>query len=254
MMQHVLRVILRSGKGPISLFLAFTICAILLIVNSIFPLTSNELLAKLAAAVALGFLAELLFLELEKKQKAEETNLGDSGILSFHRSLKGKAFDQLMSSPGHKKILNTWIFNYEALIPLLKDALNHDKTRIDITILSPECTHVATRSEELPNKDVKASITASKNDLAFFISNLPAEKKTRVKVFEFSSTPKITLYASDDDVFVGFFWPGFLAVHGPQFLLRGKHGGFSEIVWNYYDSLDTREITSELLGLSTTAV
>ena len=249
-MKNFLRIIRRSGKGPIFLYLALLACFFLLIVNSLTPVTSNETLAKFAAALALGFLAELLWYELERKDQNKEGEASNSGITSFYPRLNGRRFEELMSSPGHKIILNTWIFNNSSITIQLEEALKYDKTRIDIVILSPKSKHVETRNEEIPDINVLARIKTCRDDIAFFVKNLSPEKQVRVKIFEFDSLPRITLYSNDDEAFVGFYWPNSMAVHTPQFLIKGRHGKLAEMAWDYYDQLKKTEITAELIQLA----
>ena len=251
-MKEMLAIIWRAGKTPISLYLAFALCLVLIFANTLFPVApavlTDERIAKFAMAVALAFLAQLLWYEIERKdkEKGRHVQLSEAGIIGFHPRAAGPRFEELMSAPGKKVVLNTWIYNCESLIPLLETSLKHDKTEIELVILSPESKHVETRNEELPTTSVRNSIVGNREQLAFFLKSLPPDKQARVKVFEFDTPPRIVLHASDDEAFVGFFWPNQMAVHGPQLHVKGKVGRMAERVWHYYESLQKTEITENL--------
>ena len=144
-------------------------------------------------------------------------------------------------------ILNTWIFNFESILPLLKQSLQSSDTFIEINVLAPESPHTQNRGIELNMKDLEHTIMENLKNLNFFLKSLNESQRKRVKIYKFDSAPKITIYACGKKAFVGIFWPGLHAAHGPQFLIEGDEGHFARAVWEYYSNLSKKEITNDLL-------
>ena len=256
MFKHIFEVIYHSGKNKIGVFSAYIICIGLIITNTFVSRTSLEntdILVSLTSIVGLTLLAQLLYIELEKKHEGKNmASFQKSGIGSFHECLSSDKLHQIMEAPGKKRILNTWVFNLPNLSPLFDKALNNDRTEIDITIVALNSQCVPFRATELDKTEeqMKLNINSNKDDLAFFLQNLSEEKRRRVKVYEISGIPRITFYSNDDKAFVGFYWPNLMAINGPHFYTDEKSGKFAELAWKYYDKLaeQRKDITPELIN------
>jgi len=252
MLKSIASVFWKSGKAYIALYLAFLVAIGLMVANLLFGISSNEIIMKIFGTLILSFLAILVYYELEKKHQSDDiTTLELSGIRSYSPLLSGKVLEKLMATPGNIRVLNTWIYNVSELTVHFKEALQHDKTNIEISYLSPKSDFVSRRAEELglTSEDVANRIHTNRDDLAFFLKNLTPEKRSRVKVFEFDAMPRVLIHTNGERGFVGFFWPETMAVQSPQFFIRGKSQSFPAAVWSYYDYITSRrrEVTEELV-------
>lgn len=161
----------------------------------------------------------------------ENYDFKESGISSVMPGMKGEQLDELMATPGKKIILNTWVYNLSEITPHLIQSLKDNNTTIDFFVLNPKSDFAKIRGEEL-NRDVKSIIEDNITELLLF-----AEKagNNKVNIFLYDSSPKITLYATGHRAMVGFFWPGILAAHSPQFIIENNVGIFSSCVWNHFE-------------------
>jgi hypothetical protein len=245
-------VVLRSGKEVVALYAAAAICVLLIVIDLFYDLHENQATIAISGGLILSFLAVLLYYEIDRNHNSEDARkLQKSGIVSFHKELKGGVLNDIMSVPGFKRILNTWIYNLPDLTSCLKEALQHKQTQVEISVLAPSSKFVALRGEELAltEDQVREHINSSKNALAFFLHNLEPEQRARVRVFEFDAMPRALYHTNDDEGYVAFFWPRTMGVDGPQFLIRGKSEPFPAMIWRYYEHLAStrRDVTEELL-------
>lgn len=195
MLKERFRTIYRSGINNVVLFIGLFTTIVLLSINIFFPIASDLDLLKIIAILVLAVLGELLFLKLEDRvPRSLVKGLKQSGIVSILPSLKGDEFEYIMSRPGDKIILNTWIFNFDTVSPLLKESLKSSDTSIEIIMLDIESRHASDRGHELKHRDLKTAINAGLDDLAFFLDSLSDIERQRVKIYKFDSVPKITIY------------------------------------------------------------
>jgi hypothetical protein len=249
MLKERFRTIYRSGISNVVLFIGLFTTIVLLSINIFFPIAADDDLLKIIAILVLTVLGELLFLKLEDRVPRNLVKgLKQSGVVSILPSMKGDEFEHIMSRPGDKIILNTWIFNFDTVSPLLKQSLKSSDTSIEIIVLDPESGHAIDRGHELKHRDAKRAINDNLDEWAFFLASLSDAERQRVKIYKFNSVPKITIYGCGKKAFVGFFWPGHHAAHSPQLLIDGDDGHFSRNVWEYYSNLSKKEITKDLLN------
>lgn len=243
-----IRFLAKSGKGYLTLYLLLAISVGMLIIDTAFDITSDRRALQIVGVLCLMILSELLYLRLKEKSDHNDSispeNAGITGCLSH---LTGQWFEDIMSSPGEKHILNTWIFNFQTLAPLLETALHYEKTKIDITLLKADSEYAISRSEEL-RRDVESAINTNLDDLAFFLNRLPDNMRTRVRIYEFNETPKFSLHASDETCIVGFYWPNQYAAHGPQLVIEGRARVFTKHILEYYRKLKRIEITESVIN------
>lgn len=247
MIKKRLETIFRSGPSNTILFLGLIITVILLAINTFKPFAFERELLKIIAILLLTTLGEILYLKLEEKRPQPHTHyLKEAGIVSVFPRMKGDTFDSILARPGKKIILNTWIFNFADIQPLLKQSLKNSDTLIELNVLDPDSRHTLDRGNELKHKDIRAAITANLNDLSLFLATLTDPEKPRVKIYKFDSVPKISIYGCGSTAFVSFYWPGIHSADSPQFYIEGNEGYFSRLVWGYYAKLGKVEITEEL--------
>lgn len=240
----------RAGTATIILYGGLAICLAALLINTFYPIPSS-FIDSTVGIFTLILLADLLYLKLEEKTPGStvDKDLLEAGILRILPRMDGDLYKNLMSKPGKKIILNTWIYNFSDLSPLLNEAIQHSNTTIHFTLLNPDCKHATIRGDELSNKNIIQTINSNLNEIAIFYSMISEEQRKRVKIFLYDGAPKLSIYACGNKALVGMFLPKSYAVHATQFFIDGREGHFSHNnVWDYYDSLKKEDITESLLS------
>ncbi len=237
-----------AGKAYWSLYTLLFLSVSAIGLNIIFHIFEYPAVLNIVAVVGLLILGELLYLQLvELKKAGDDGHPKEAGIIGCVEHLYCERFFQVMSRPGMKWVLNTWIVNLPAMIPSFKKALKDKRTEIEITLLSRESNHVRVRMEELGVKDYEQAILVNLDHISMFLRELEESQRSRVRVYEFDSAPKFIIYGSDDVLFVGHFWPRDHAVQGPQLVIQGSDGCFAKRIRKYYNTLERRDITEEVL-------
>lgn len=239
-MKYIINTIKSIGLSNSLLILMLALACILILVynfTGLIPIDNNDSITNLALALTLSALATLLFVNLtEKNREFHIEGLSESGISTVLNGMKGKQLDELMSASGKKIILNTWIYNLPEISPLLNQSLKNTDTTIDFYVLDPESEFVKIRAEEL-NRNVKSAIESNLDELSLFVKQANSKN---VNIHLYDSAPKITLYSSNQKAITGFFWHGFHAAHGPQFLIERNSGNFSSCIWDYFEVLKNK--------------
>ena len=239
-----------ESLGYLSLYLFLGCALVLLTLDALFDITKDALALQIIAVLALLMIGELLYLKLlEKKQREGAQGLIQAGVSGNLDSLKGPIFEDLMSSPGKKVIVNSWLFNMPVLEPLLLKALESKTTQIEITLLAKDSQQWEGHFKYI-DRSALSSVMASLDELSVFLRGLPERMRERVTVFSIDDTPRFMIHGSDDTLIVGNFWPGKRSENCPQLILRGANGSIARAVAGYcaYAASNRINITSNLLA------
>ena len=252
MIKKRIRTIYRSGISNIILFVTLWLIVLYLILSLIPPISaylSGYQIGSLVIIVVLTAVGELLYLKVEEIDSNNNSKcLDQAGILSIYPSIGGQDFNEIISAPGKKIILNTWINNLVTITSNLERALTDSNSTLEINISTVNRPHAIMRGLEL-NLDSELAIKQNKEAISLFLSNLSNSQRSRVKVFSVNSSLKMTIFGDRKKAIVGQFWPGIPAEKGPQFLIETGTGFFYQKVWEYYERLEKIDITEEFSKL-----
>lgn len=254
-----INVIFQSGYGNVVRFLLLFITISILILNTLLSLIPNsefkeflnyQLTSQFIGIVSLAILGDLLYRSI---QNSTDSNLIDhfnqTGITDISSSLEQERLAKVLKSSKHIIILNTWIFNLTQIRPILQDALKDKNTMIEFTVLKLSGKYAQERGIEL-NRNVKKAIIANLDELHHFVSSLEENKRKRIKVYEFDSYPKFSIYGTTEKASIAFFFPKVNIVDSPQVEIDRGKGYFSKLIWEYYETLEKNEITDKVLSNS----
>lgn len=237
-------IIWKEGPSTIVLYSAFIIVIILSVVSLFAPNYFDKgTIDSFVNMVILLFLADLLFIKIKDKDKTSSP-FDSSGITSTTDHLVGAEVEKLMSTSGHIIILNAWIPNFTEIRHSLEKALESVNTTIEITVINSDCEFGKIRGEELnmAAAQVTAAVNHTITEVCRFYAGLSSDKQKRIKMYCCDYLPKISMYACNDTVLVGFCWPKKYSVETSYFRMDGKEGHFSGIIWQYYNFLNKTEI------------
>lgn len=239
---RIIFTIWRSGISNFSLYILLGLTILLNISKTALPDLPWIKFLDLTDVLILTILGQLLYLKLEKKHPDYQE------AVPVFPTLQGSKLKEMMSEPGHKVILNSYIYNYSDIAIDLKEAIKDDQTKIEFNILNPESDFVRLREEEMSQnkplkRDLKNAIEQCKIDLSNFLSNLTIEQKSRVKVFEYYSMPKVTIYGSNNRALIGIFLPNRYVAETPHLLLENQNGSLDKEIWAYYHNIGRKDIT-----------
>lgn len=250
-MKKLVKFIKTFGYSNIVLIVTLVVTSVVILLNTftdLVPIIDKNTLANFSIATILTALTALLTINIQQKsQNSLLTGFKGSGISSMVPEITRIEFEELLAQNDSVIIMNTWIYNIPEIIPSIKKKLLEKEAKIEFFILDSKSDFARPRGAEL-GRDAEQAIANCKLELSFLIKSLTVDQAARVKVFTFDSMPKITLFGSKKYAFVGFYWPKLNAVHGPHFLIDNTNGSFSKMVWTYFDSLETKDITNDLNG------
>jgi hypothetical protein len=144
------------------------------------------------------------------------SELGNQGVIGIRTHLSTDILNEKFS--GARKdifILQTWIGN---LIPIRESIVNATKRgcAVKILLLDPASPHAEFRGKEYGN--THKDFVGQQVDTT--LTELRAAKDrinlSNLEIRLYDGTPIFTVYAADDEMFVGFYWRHLAATVGPQ--------------------------------------
>lgn len=130
------------------------------------------------------------------------------------------------------RILQTWIPEAIPTLRQIRECVRNGG-QVRILLLNPDSEVARLRSQQLGYLDKNQAAKAVESNLAE-IARIVHEisDKTKIQVRLYDILPVVSIYAFDDQAYLGVYWYGLPAISGPQLLVR-QNGHF------YGDAIDT---------------
>ncbi len=130
-------------------------------------------------------------------------------------------------------VLNTFIPEPERVAKILLDSAKKGAT-VRVLMLGPYAKEAMFREATLPRKGagIRKDIYATIEALEKEFNDFPKEK-SNIKIRLCSLWVPFSMYSTNKIAFVGFFFVGGLAVHGPQLIIRQKNPRHSDFIQQF---------------------
>lgn len=242
----------------------FVVGGILLALPEFVAFSGADVLQVFGAALVPTGLISLINEHFLRRSVIDEVTEKFEGFLADHMDTlferRGNTADLFQECPtqdialslsGARKevvLLNNWIPNFDGLHRGIRDALSRG-ARVRILMMNPKSPYIEKRGRELGLEDPWLLGSYIDLDLAsmndFFRDSRGAGS---VEVRLFDEMPPIPVYASEDEMYIGWFFKGKRAVTCPVVKIRGNASPLFKEIMATFEWLWDRHSTKEYLS------
>ena len=162
--------------------------------------------------------------------------LQNAGIVEIYESLSDDLIVNHFSQANDQiKILQTWIPDLVQIEKSFKYAYINNCS-IQILLLDPNSDFAKERSVQMGFENSEAVITNINSnimELRRVCKEFNIQKNFELKLY--SAVPLMQIYSFDNMSFMGFYWQGKMAMHGPQLLIKGHDTYYGKEINNYFN-------------------
>lgn len=139
-------------------------------------------------------------------------------------------------SEAHESILllNNWMPDFDGLKRGIQDALSR-RVKIKILLMDPQCKFAVTRATEIGMArpaEIAAFLQVELDNICSFLQQGGAET-AELRVFD--SMPAMPAYATESEVFIGWYFKGKRAIACPVIHVRGRRSPLREELQRSFD-------------------
>jgi len=143
---------------------------------------------------------------------------------------------QMASARTHIRILQTWLPDTQPLATGIAEAVRNGAS-IEILIQHPHAPTVADRLTALGISDPDYAYYHAVKLFADLRNVISIGKPGQIVVRTCLMPPSGQLYATDEILWFGFFWPDRYSLQGPQVEVSTHHSHLGRTLWDYFETL-----------------